>query len=243
MMGGRAVGWIAALLAAAALHAAVFAFLPETRSPAQPGTRNDTLRIQLGSVPVDTPQTAEQTPQPERPEPTQPAEPSVPETATASAKAMESPVPTEPDPSVEAPDAGAATEPQSSDPHQPTAPPTTGSTDSTDSTGETTPEAGDAEARRDYLLTLRAWLAEHRRYPRRARLRGVEGEAVLTLHFNANGALASGHVSQGSGHASLDNAVKAMLSRARPLPSPPDDAAIAGRRIEIPISFSLASDR
>lgn len=237
MMEGRAVGWIAALLAAAALHAAIFAFLPETRSPAQPGTRNDTLRIQLGSVPVDTPQTAEQTPQPERPEPTQPAEPSVPETATASAKAMESPVPTEPDPSVEAPDAGAATEPQSSDPHQPPAPPTA------DSTGETTAEAGDAKARHDYLRTLRAWLAEHRRYPRRARLRRLEGEAVLTLHFNADGALASGHVSQGSGHASLDNAVKAMLTRARPLPSPPDHAAVAGRRIEIPISFSLASDR
>jgi protein TonB len=105
--------------------------------------------------------------------------------------------------------------------------------------GEPIPGKGSAAARRDYLQTLRSWLSKHQRYPRRARLRGLEGDAVVRLRFDGDATLASANVAEATGHRSLDEALAAMLRRAQPLPAPPDDADVAGRTIDVPVRFSL----
>ncbi|WP_159309929.1 energy transducer TonB, partial [Spiribacter roseus] len=108
--------------------------------------------------------------------------------------------------------------------------------------GEPVPGKGSAAARRDYLQTLRTWLSKHQRYPRRARLRGLEGDAVVRLRFDGDATLASANVAEATGHRSLDEALAAMLRRAQPLPAPPDDADVAGRTIDVPVRFSLRDD-
>jgi|GEM_PF-1658318 len=90
-----------------------------------------------------------------------------------------------------------------------------------------------------YFGELRQWLAEHRRYPRRARMRRLEGTAVLEIELTADGRVRMSRISSSSGHQRLDEAAREMLSRARPLPPPPKELDVAGRVITVPVDFSL----
>ena len=90
-----------------------------------------------------------------------------------------------------------------------------------------------------YFGELRQWLAEHRRYPRRARMRRLEGTAVLQIELTADGQVRTSRIASSSGHQQLDQAVRRMLSRAQPLPPPPPDLDVAGRILTVPVDFSL----
>lgn len=92
---------------------------------------------------------------------------------------------------------------------------------------------------RNYAAKIRSWLDAHKIYPRRSRMRREEGQVQVRFVLDRAGILLEGMVTQGSGHAALDNEAEAMLRRASPYPRAP--AELSGERIEftVPISFTL----
>lgn len=237
--------WIVAFLLAGLAHAGLLGLTPPLSPPESraPGAADDPLRIELGAAPSppnartqnDIAEALEAAPksEPQRQPELEPQPEAEPEAGPSRAPEPE-PQPT--------PDASIRSEPETSPQTQAAAaaaaPPPARAPVPTDA-GEPIPGKGSAAARRDYLQTLRTWLAKHQRYPRRARLRGLEGDAVVRLRFDDDAILASVNVAAATGHQSLNEALAAMLRRARPLPTPPDDADVGGRTIDVPIRFSL----
>lgn len=79
-----------------------------------------------------------------------------------------------------------------------------------------------------------------KRYPPDAKRRGREGIASVTFLVDAQGNILSSEVSHSSGTQSLDRESLAMLKRAEPLPKPPDNLLVNGRkRVMMPINFDL----
>ena len=227
--------WVAAFLVAGLAHLWLLGFIlpappPESRAP---GAATDPVRIELGTAPSPALAQAEpamSTPTPPEPEPKPQPDPEP--------KPKPEPAPTpEPEPEPQ-PDAKPQPEPDSRP-----EPEATAEAPAPADAGEPISGEGSEAARRNYLQTLRAWLSQHRHYPRRARLRGLEGEAVVTLRFDDEGMIADALVSGSTGYRSLDEALQTMLERARPFPDPPDEALIAGRTIDVPIRFSLRDNR
>jgi len=227
--------WVAAFLVAGLAHVALLGFIlpappPESRAP---GAATDPVRIELGTAPSPALAQAEpamSTPTPPEPEPKPQPDPEP--------KPKPEPAPTpEPEPEPQ-PDAKPQPEPDSRP-----EPEATAEAPAPADAGEPISGEGSEAARRNYLQTLRAWLSQHRHYPRRARLRGLEGDAVVTLRFDDEGMIADALVSGSTGYRSLDEALQTMLERARPFPDPPDEALIAGRTIDVPIRFSLRDNR
>ncbi|MEX0372461.1 energy transducer TonB family protein [Spiribacter roseus] len=230
--------WIVAFLLAGLAHAGLLGLTPPLSPPESlaPGAADDPLRIELGAAPsrsiAETQKAIAQAPEPApKPEPQPDPEPEPepqpepePEAEPSSAPALEP----EPEPKT-----SPQTQTSAPAPSPPPAPA---------DAGEPIPGKGSAAARRDYLQTLRTWLSKHQRYPRRARLRGLEGDAIVRLRFDGDATLASANVAEATGHRSLDEALAAMLRRAQPLPAPPDDADVAGRTIDVPVRFSLRDD-
>ena len=104
-------------------------------------------------------------------------------------------------------------------------------------------EAGErAAARRqdDYLRALLRWLEPHRRYPRAARLRGVEGTVRLRLTLDRTGGLLEAAVEQSSGAPALDRAALAMAAEAGPAPPFPEDWPAPRAAFVVPVRFALA---
>jgi protein TonB len=94
-------------------------------------------------------------------------------------------------------------------------------------------------ARQDYLARLRAWLERHKEYPRRARLRRLEGVVTLRLVLKASGAVADVALVKGSGHDTLDEAGLGMVARARPLPAMPAEMGRERLVLTVPVRFGL----
>lgn len=109
-------------------------------------------------------------------------------------------------------------------------------------TGQANASVGisNANMEADYLATLASWLARHKRYPRAARRRHLEGVATLSFTVNAAGNVLRYEVTKSSGYDVLDREVANMLQRAEPLPSLPRDLGRATLDIAIPIRFELA---
>lgn len=97
-----------------------------------------------------------------------------------------------------------------------------------------------ANVEADYLATLASWLARHKRYPRSARRRNLEGVATLSFTMNAAGKVLRYEVVRSSGYDVLDREVINMLQRAEPLPALPRDLRRTNMDITIPIRFELA---
>jgi protein TonB len=66
---------------------------------------------------------------------------------------------------------------------------------------------------------VRAWLEKHKRYPRVALQRRVEGEATLELVLDGSGRVHAARVVQSSGSDLLDQEVTRMVARANPFPT------------------------
>ncbi|WOF73008.1 energy transducer TonB [Parvibaculaceae bacterium PLY_AMNH_Bact1] len=115
-------------------------------------------------------------------------------------------------------------------------------TSATNLTGQAAATTGvsntDMEA--DYLATLTSWLARHKRYPRSARRRNLEGTATLSFTMNASGNVLRYEVVRSSGYDVLDREVVNMLQRAEPLPALPRGLRRTSMDITIPIRFELA---
>jgi len=121
-------------------------------------------------------------------------------------------------------------------------PSSTASVSTTDQTGQANASVGisNANMEADYLATLASWLARHKRYPRAARRRNLEGVATLSFTVNAAGNVLRYEVVNSSGYEVLDREVANMLQRAEPLPALPRDLGRATLDITIPIRFELA---
>lgn len=95
----------------------------------------------------------------------------------------------------------------------------------------------------DTLPTWRARLEtaleRSKRYPGAALARGHQGVVHVTFVIDRAGALVASRITHSSGHPLLDGEALALLARAQPFPSPPQD--LRGDRISIavPIRFNL----
>lgn len=90
----------------------------------------------------------------------------------------------------------------------------------------------------DYFAMLRAWLEQHKEYPRRARIRREQGTVLLRVAFVPGGDLLTYSVQRSSGHPELDRAAEAMLKRAQPFPPNPTGARET-LEVMVPVSFLL----
>jgi len=104
-------------------------------------------------------------------------------------------------------------------------------------------DSADEEARRgiaaEYAGRIQALLADHRRYPRRARQLGQQGEARLFFAVDRDGRLVESRIEQSSGHHVLDREVLAMVERAQPLPPIPEPLARGRLELVVPVQFQL----
>ena len=95
------------------------------------------------------------------------------------------------------------------------------------------------ELRAIYESRLLEWIAEHKRYPRRARRQGLEGVVEGTFSLDPRGRVVRSRVDRSSGHPILDEAVIETIERASPMPAPPPGYAASGLDFRIPVSFKL----
>lgn len=105
--------------------------------------------------------------------------------------------------------------------------------------GDATAGGGSPGARADYFARLQAWLERHRRYPRRAQLRGQEGTALLYFVIDRDGQVLDYRIERSSGYSVLDREVTQMLQRAEPLPEMPPELRQASLELRLPIEFAI----
>lgn len=92
---------------------------------------------------------------------------------------------------------------------------------------------------RDYRSAIRAWLEQHKRYPKRALRRRQQGVAMLYFEIDRNGHVIMHEIRHSSGYAILDRAVHAMLRRALPLPEAPPEISTGALKFTVPIAFNI----
>lgn len=105
--------------------------------------------------------------------------------------------------------------------------------------GDASSGGGSPGAVADYASLIRAWLERHKEYPRRARLRRLEGTATLYFVMDRKGRVLKYRIQRSAGSSILDRAVEAMIERAKPLPEMPDDMHQARLELIVPVTFSL----
>ncbi|MQA64605.1 MAG: TonB family protein [Alphaproteobacteria bacterium] len=104
--------------------------------------------------------------------------------------------------------------------------------------GTSTAGGGLVGASTDYFAMLRAWLEQHKEYPRRARVRREQGTVLLRVTFVPGGDLLAYSVQRSSGHPELDRAAESMIKRAQPFPPNPTGAN-GTLEVVVPVSFLL----
>ena len=98
--------------------------------------------------------------------------------------------------------------------------------------------AGEA-ALNDFSNILARHIAKFKLYPKIAQMRGWQGELVLEVKLNGDGALISSKIVKGSGFDVLDNEGLEMVNRASPFPVPPEILKGKSFSILVPIRFKL----
>ena len=94
-------------------------------------------------------------------------------------------------------------------------------------------------SRQSWYAEVNARIARELRYPRMARLRGLEGQVLLSFELGRDGSLVASSLARSSGHETLDHAALTLLERAAPFPAPPSDIEGADLRLQVPINYSL----
>jgi periplasmic protein TonB len=95
---------------------------------------------------------------------------------------------------------------------------------------------GRSDADSNYRGLVAAHLARYKRFPTDARSRGDQGVASVAFSLDAGGRVSSVALVRGSGVASLDHEVQAMVHRASPFPAPPSGRPMS---FTVPVSFRL----
>jgi protein TonB len=92
-----------------------------------------------------------------------------------------------------------------------------------------------ARAQATWQNTLAAHLNRYKRYPVGAH--GIEGVVRLEFTLDRSGKIVSERIVQSSGSPLLDDEALAMVRRAAPLPSPPEQVPSAALSLTVPINF------
>jgi protein TonB len=95
---------------------------------------------------------------------------------------------------------------------------------------------GRSDSDTNYRGLVAAHLTRNKQYPAEARRNNDQGTASISFTLDGGGRVIAASLSRGSGHASLDEEVQAMVRRASPFPPPP-----GGRRMSftVPIIFRM----
>jgi periplasmic protein TonB len=123
----------------------------------------------------------------------------------------------------------------------PTAPPsivTPPSTPAPPVAGAAVVQHSDAIVRR-WESALVAHIERFKRYPAEARARGHQGLARVAFTIDREGRLRASRVLQTSGSAELDQESLAMLTRAQPMPKPPNQVQTSELSFVVPIRFNI----
>lgn len=90
-----------------------------------------------------------------------------------------------------------------------------------------------------YRALLAAHLQRFKQYPAASRAAGEQGTAMLSFVVARNGRVLSSRLASSSGYGALDAETMAMIQRAQPLPSFPDDVPHAQMSFSVPVRFSV----
>src|SRR6516225_9690 len=96
-----------------------------------------------------------------------------------------------------------------------------------------------ARAQANWQSSLVAHINRYKRYPAEARAHKVEGIVSIEFTLDRSGQILSSRVIHSSGSPILDEEAVALLRRAAPLPSPPQEVPPEGVRLALPIHFRM----
>ncbi len=95
------------------------------------------------------------------------------------------------------------------------------------------------QAQISWQKALHLHLSKHKRYPGEARSQRIQGVVTVTFMIDSTGKVTNTRILKGSGSSLLDEEALAMLSRASPLPAPPEDTAAGALNLSLPIQFNI----
>ena len=107
---------------------------------------------------------------------------------------------------------------------------------STPATAANNVGVGRSDADSNYAGLVSAHLRRHQQYPADARSRGDQGTATVSFSLDGGGRVTASRLVRGSGIASIDQEVQAMVRRASPFPAPPSGRSAS---FTVPVSFRL----
>mgnify|MGYP000957112294 CR=1 FL=1 len=91
----------------------------------------------------------------------------------------------------------------------------------------------------NYSNLLRAHIAKHKKYPRIAQRRKMQGEVVIEIRIKGDGSLISKNIQKSSGHKVLDKEGMNMMEKSKPFPVPPEAMKDSVTTVLVPIAFNL----
>ena len=91
----------------------------------------------------------------------------------------------------------------------------------------------------NYSNLLRAHIAKHKKYPRIAQRRKMQGEVIIAIQIRGDGSLISKNIQKSSGHSVLDKEGMNMMEKSKPFPVPPDTLKNSVTNVVVPIAFNL----
>ena len=106
-------------------------------------------------------------------------------------------------------------------------------------TSEQVPTSPNPKAVNNYSNLLRAHIAKHKKYPRIAQRRKMQGEVVIAIQIGGDGSLISKNIQKSSGHKVLDKEGMNMMEKSKPFPVPPDTLKNSVINVVVPIAFNL----
>jgi protein TonB len=89
------------------------------------------------------------------------------------------------------------------------------------------------------MARLRAHLARHKAYPRRAQARRIEGTVTVGFTVHPDGHITDTRIAEGSGSTILDRAARELLREADPAPTFPDDLPAEAISLTVPVRYGL----
>lgn len=95
------------------------------------------------------------------------------------------------------------------------------------------------QAELSWQRALNLHLSKHKRYPGEARSRRIQGVVTVSFSVDREGHVKSARMVRGSGSPLLDEEALKMLSRASPIPPPPEMPAGGQRDFTMPIQFNI----
>lgn len=95
------------------------------------------------------------------------------------------------------------------------------------------------QAELSWQRTLNLHLSKHKRYPGEARSRRIQGAVMVSFSVDGEGRVKNARMVKSSGSSLLDDEAIEMLSRASPIPPPPNMAAADVREFTMPIQFNI----